>query len=225
MAGLLATSAQAQAQDGSAWTAQIAPLAMQATQAALGSRPGVRVEVVPGTLDPRLRLAPCQRIQPYLPAGARPWGATRIGVRCVEGPVAWNITMPITVRVFAPGLVAAQALPAGTVLGPEHLRLDEVDWGASDAAVLTEPALAAGRALLRPLQPGQALRATDLKNRQWFAAGDPVRLMLTGSGFAIAAEAVAVSPGVEGQPVRVRTENGRMLTGRATGERTVEVML
>ena len=31
----------------------------------------LRMEVSGGALDPRLRLAPCARVEPYLPAGAR----------------------------------------------------------------------------------------------------------------------------------------------------------
>ena len=33
------------------------------------------MEVSVGTLDSRLRLAPCSRVEPYLPAGSRLWGA------------------------------------------------------------------------------------------------------------------------------------------------------
>src|SRR5947209_20275302 len=33
-----------------------------------------RVDVQVGQLDPRLRLAPCQKVEPYLPAGTRLWG-------------------------------------------------------------------------------------------------------------------------------------------------------
>jgi flagella basal body P-ring formation protein FlgA len=34
-----------------------------------------------------------------------------------------------------------------------------------------------------------------------------------------------MSPGVEGQTVRVRTETGRVLTGQAVGQNRVEVQL
>ena len=86
-------------------------------QASAGLAPGaMRVEVEPGRLDPRLRLAPCERVEPHLPPGAQAWGRTRVGLRCTEGPKPWNVYLPVTVKVFAPALVAAAALPAGTVL-------------------------------------------------------------------------------------------------------------
>jgi flagella basal body P-ring formation protein FlgA len=72
---------------------------------------------------------------------------------------------------------------------------------------------------------GDAPRQADLKARQWFAAGDTVRLVASGPGFAISSDATALSHGMEGQPARVRTEGGRVLSGRPVGERRVEVEL
>ena len=40
--------------------------------------PAGRIEVEVGTLDPRLKLAPCERIEPYLPTGTRLWGKGHI---------------------------------------------------------------------------------------------------------------------------------------------------
>ena len=67
----------------------------------------LRMEVSVGQLDPRLRLAPCARVEPHLPAGARLWGRTRLGLRCVEGAVRWNVYLPITVKAFGPAWVLA----------------------------------------------------------------------------------------------------------------------
>ena len=101
--------------------------------------------MVAGTLDTRLKLAPCQRVDIYLPPGQRAWGATRIGLRCVEGAVAWNVYMPLTVKVFAPALVATQALAAGTVLEAAHLTRSEADWAAAESPVVAQADLALGR--------------------------------------------------------------------------------
>src|SRR5688572_30171507 len=92
---------------------QVRALALAGTQQA-GA--GFRVEVEVGRLDARLRLAPCQRIEPYLPANSRLWGRTRIGLRCAQGASPWNVFLPITVKVFGRALVAAAPLPVGTTL-------------------------------------------------------------------------------------------------------------
>ena len=133
--------------------------------------------------------------------------------------------MPVTVKVFAPALVARRALPAGTELAAADLQTAEVDWAAEPQAPLTQADKLTGRSLSRALQPGQALRGGDLKRRQWFGAGDTVQILARGDGFAVSGEGQALSPGVEGQPVRVRTESGRILTGVPVAERRVELSL
>ena len=62
-----------------------------ALQASAQAAPGLRVEVRVGALDARLRLAPCENVQPYLPAGTRLWGNARIGLRCADATVRWNV--------------------------------------------------------------------------------------------------------------------------------------
>ena len=208
-----------------AWIKRIEAQAGDAARAAFGPGIPVRVELAVGALDPRLTLAPCQRVEAAIPAGHRPWGRSRIALRCLEGPVSWNVSVPLTVKVYAPAVVATRALSAGALLAEGDLALAEVDWAEHTSPVLALPALGAGRTLTRPIAAGAAVRQADLKPRQWFAAGDSVRLVAVGPGFSVSGEGVAMNPGLEGQTVRVRTENGRVVTGRAAGDRRVEVLL
>jgi len=197
-----------------------------AAGAALGSQgTPMRVEVELGQLDPRLKLAPCEQIHPYLPTGVRPYGRTRIGLRCVQGVTKWNVYLPVTVKLHAQALVAAAALPAGTLLEAHHLQRSEVDLAASPDPAITAAPLAIGRMLARPLAAGDTLRRGDLKARQFFAAGDVVRVIAVGSGYAVSAEGQAVTAGVEGQPARVRVESGRILNGVPSGDRRMEIAL
>lgn len=205
---------------------QLQRLAGDSAAAALDAAGGAaRIEVELGQLDPRLTLAPCKRIEPYLPPGIRLIGRTRVALRCVEGPTHWNVYLPVTVKVIARALVTATALPAGSVLRAEHLVDGEADLAASGDPVLPQPELALGRTLARPLAAGEPLRRGDLKARQWFAAGDPVRVVAQGSGFTISVEGQAISHGLEGQPARVRTDTGRIVTGMPAGDRRVELRL
>jgi flagellar basal body P-ring formation protein FlgA len=196
-----------------------------ASEASKQAAPGLRVEVRVGQLDSRLKLAPCANVQPYVHAGMKLWGNARIGLRCADAGVRWNVFLPVTVDVYGPGLVAAAALPAGTVLGAADLKPGTVNLSASPSAALATTELAIGRALARPLSPGDTLRDADLRARQWFAAGDNVRIVAGGSGWRIHGEGQALNPGLEGQTVRVRTESGRIVSGIATGDRMVEVPL
>ncbi|HSI50002.1 MAG TPA: flagellar basal body P-ring formation chaperone FlgA [Ideonella sp.] len=194
--------------------------------AVLGSgNKNTRVEIEVGALDPRLRLAPCQKIEPYLPPGLPTWGRTRIGLKCVQGSKAWNVSLPLTVHVWRPALVLRDALPAGTVLLASHLMEAEVDLAAGTGMPVAEANGLVGRSLQRGMAAGSALRQPDLKARQWFAAGETVKVVAGGAGWAIATEAQAMNPGIEGQTIRVRTEAGKVLMGRAVADRLVEVAL
>ncbi len=219
-AALLCAPALAQVEPAQAELAQAL-----VTQAAQSLRhPGARIEVQVGSADARLRLAPCRRAEPYLPAGQRALGRTRVGLRCVEGTILWNITLPVTVSLYAPGVVLRQALPAGAKLAAEHLTLAEIDWGQVSAAMADMNAVL-GRELVRPLAAGAPLQGADLRQRQWFAAGETVQIVARGAGFSVSTDGEALSHGIEGQAVRVRTASGRLLSGRAVGDRVVEVML
>ena len=66
-------------------TQRVQSLASVASQQ---SAPGLRVDVRIGQLDPRLKLAPCATVQPYLPVGMKLWGNARIGLRCADAGVA-----------------------------------------------------------------------------------------------------------------------------------------
>ncbi len=205
--------------------AQATALLHQAAQA--GAPRGARILALLGSLDARLKLAPCTQVQPFLPAGVAAWGAggkSRVGLRCVQGPVAWQVFLPATVQVWAPAVVAQAALPAGARLEGQ-LALAVVDWAAAPGAPQAELSALDGRVLARPVAPGQALRASDLRARQWFASGDTVQFVAQGRGFAVSAEGQAMAAGLEGQPVRVRMESGRVVTGLPVGQRRVELNL
>ncbi|MDE2368414.1 MAG: flagellar basal body P-ring formation protein FlgA [Burkholderiales bacterium] len=206
-----------------ATVAQAVALAADAARAI--APPRARIEVTPGALDARLQLAPCARIEPYLPAGVPAWGVTRVGVRCTDGRARWSVYLPLTVHVWAAAVVSMANLPAGARLTASGLGHAEVDWSATTSPAYADAAELAGRVLARPLGAGQPVRAADLQVRMWFAQGDNVRIVVAGSGFSITGEGQALSPGYEDRPTRVRTENGRVLEGRAVGERQVEVGL
>ncbi len=185
-----------------------------------------RTEITLGALDARLRLAPCAKVQVHLPFGSKPWGKTRVGLRCVEGSKAWNVYLPVTVSVYGRAWVAAAALPAQHVIAQEDLREAEIDLAADNSPALTaQGASPLGRTLAQPLLAGAALRDGHLRVRQWFAAGDMVQIRAAGSGFAIAGAGEAITAGLEGRPARVRTEGGRVVSGKPVAERMLEISL
>ena len=192
-------------------------------QAPLPFKP--RLEVILGRLDPRLKLAPCEKVRAFLPEGTRLWGRSRVGLRCEQGPVRWNVYWPVTIKVWAPALVATGPLRAGATVTETDFRIAEVDLAETVSPAVVDVAEVAGRTLIRNVEPGESLRQDDIKLRRWFAAGEPVKVTVKGKGFAVGAEGTALSHGDEGRCARIRIDSGRVLCGLPVGERRAEVTL
>ncbi|NIC40235.1 flagellar basal body P-ring formation chaperone FlgA [Aquabacterium sp. A08] len=223
---LAAAAALAQAPaPAAAWTAQAQRWVQQELA---GSAPGalpLRPEVEVGQLDRRLRLAPCQRVEPYLPAGTRLWGRSRIGLRCVDRPNGWNVFLPVTVRAWGPAWVVRRPVAPGTPLTAADADLTEIDWAEHPTPVLARTEDWLGQEAARALMPGQVLRQGWVRTPQVFSAGTPVRVQVRGPGFQLSASGQALTHGHVGQPARVRLPNRKVLTGTVRDADTVEVAL
>lgn len=219
----------AHAQQGGDQTAELGSITQHwlddaLAQAQAGGLP-LRMEVSVGTLDSRLRLAPCARVEPYLPAGARLWGRTRLGLRCVDGPTRWNVFLPITVKAFGPAWVLAGNVGTGAVLSEQDAIEAEVDWAAEPAAIVANPKDWVGQTATRPLSAGQALRQNMVRAPDLFKAGSAVRVVVQGPGYAVTSSGQAMSAGAQGQNVRVRMANGRIIGGIVLEDGTIEATL
>ena len=223
--GVLVAALPANAQEAPALAAGLVDQVRSMALDKAAAPPAARVEIVVGQLDPRLHLAPCERIEPYLPTNVRLWGKSRIGLRCAQGRTAWNVYLPIVVKVWGRALVVPAGAAAGSVLADSDLDEAEVDLAEEFTPVFFERKLVAGRTLAQALRPGQAVRQAHLKSRQWFAAGETVKVVAVGDGFALEGVGQALTHGIEGQPAKVRTENGRVVTGVPAGERRMELTL
>lgn len=204
---------------------QWAPQAARRLSADAQAVPISRIEVAWGAVDGRLRLAACEKVQVYVPDGATLWGRSRVGVRCERGAVRWNVFVPVMVRAIGRGVVPAAPLMAGAKLEVGDLRLAEVDLAADASAAVLAVDAVVGRVLARNVAAGVSLRQDHLRPRRYFSVGDPVRLVVKGSGFAVNGEGQALTPGDEGQCARVRTESGRIVCGQPVGDRLVELLL
>ncbi len=181
----------------------------------------LRMEVSVGALDERLRLAPCARIEPYLPTHAKLWGRTRLGLRCLEGPTRWNVFLPLTVKAFGPAWVLTGNVASGAVLTEADAIPSEVDWAAEPAAVVADPALWVGQVAARSLMAGQTLRQSMVRAPHLFKTGAQVRVLAEGPGYAVSASGQAMGAGAVGQTVRVRMANGKIVSGSVHEDGTV----
>ena len=229
--GALLATAAARAAEPTADGAQLERVARDFLQpsvdAALGqsAEAPLRAEVVVGSLDQRLRLAPCAQVEPHLPANTRLWGRARIGLRCIDGPTRWNVYLPVTVKAIGPAWVLRRPVNAGDVLTQDDAEMADVDWAEHPASILANQGMWVGEQAAYTLLPGQALRQNMVRPTLAFSAGSQVRVTQTGTGFQVVVTGQALSSGQLGQMTRVRLPGGRVVTGLVKDGQTVELSL
>jgi flagellar basal body P-ring formation protein FlgA len=185
------------------------------------SYPG-KVTVNVGAIDPYLKLAPCEDVQAFLPAGSRAWGKTMVGVRCTT-PKAWTIYVQATLNVYGQYLVATNPLAKGQQIGTKDLAVETGDLTQLPVGVLTDQAQALGRTLNVSMNAGSVLRQDLLKVVAVVQQGQTVKLISSGEGFSVSADGQAVTKANEGELVRVKVASGQIVTGIARGDGQIQV--
>jgi flagella basal body P-ring formation protein FlgA len=175
-----------------------------------------------GPLDPRLQLAACHSLQTYLPAGARLWGRSNVGVRC-QRPENWSVMVPVTVQVMVNALFAARALPRGEPVADQDIIAQRVDLTQLPAGVLTDRTQAVGRVPNVSLAAGLPLRADVLRGAFVVTRGQTVRILFFADGFTVSSEGQALGNAAAGEYVQVRATSGKVVKGRASSAGVVEV--
>lgn len=182
-----------------------------------------KVTVQAGAIDPNLKLAQCQDVQVFLPAGSRPWGKTSVGIRCTT-PSAWTIYAQATVNVVAQYLVAAVPLAQGRVVTAEDLLFQSGDLTQLPAGIFTDVAQAQGRIVNISMSAGTVLRQEMLKVSPVVQQGQTVMITSSGKGFRVSAEGKAMTKANEGQVVQVKVASGQVVSGIARPGGQVEVV-
>ena len=187
------------------------------------SQPNLRAEIVVGDVDPHLRLAACKQTEVFLRPGARLWGRSFVGYRCLQG-AAWSVSVPVTVRLYGPALVASQSLTALQSISASAVHREEIEVTREPGGVVVDLGELEDRTCTRSVEPGQAIPLNCLRTTPAIGQGDVVKLVGVGSGFTISTEGTALATVAAGEQVRVRTEAGRTISGVARRGRIVEVI-
>ncbi len=181
-----------------------------------------QVSISVGAIDPRMQLAACPEPQAFFMPGARAWGKTTVGVRCVA-PSAWIIYVQASVSVIGEYLASAVPLAQGQSIEASQLVTLKGDLTMLPAGIATELTQVVGRSANISLPPGTPLRLDTLRSKPVVQSGQLVRLITSGNGFSVSAEARAMSTAGDGQVVQVRTAGGQQITGIAKAGGMVEV--
>jgi flagella basal body P-ring formation protein FlgA len=164
-------------------------------------------QVSVGSLDPRLRLAPCDaELKASLPAGATFRERMTIAVSCPEGNT-WTIYVPVTIETRAKVLVLRSPAARGARISAADVEVQERLVGGAGDSFLTDVAQLEGHTLKRPVAAGAPLTADALIEDVLVKRGQQVTLLASASGFEVRAPGRALSDGRADGRVKVQNLN------------------
>lgn len=199
--------------------AAIRAAALAYAQTQSNNLPGeVHIEV--NALDPRLKLAPCDTLQAFLPAGARLLGNTSIGVRCNEQS-GWRVFLQAKIGVTTDLLVASRPVAQGTRLSAADFHLQRGEL--TRPGLITAPEQIIGKTLKFSIAAGQVLRQDMLRAPLLIRQGQTVALRAHGNGFVVSQQGIALNDSGAGEVARVRTNTSQVISGRAVAAGLAEV--
>lgn len=188
-----------------------------AQTAGLAGKVGIRVD------SPAAGPLPaCQSLQAFLPQGVSAWGRLSVGLRCA-GEQPWTRFVAAQVVVDGSYLVAARPIAAGQAASPGDFVMRTGDLARLPKTVVTDPAQLEGLVATNAIAPGTPLRQDLWRGAVVIQQGQPVRLLAQGDGFVASTEGKAMTRAAVGGTVQVRTAEGRLLSGVATGHGQVKL--
>ncbi|MGI4985154.1 MAG: flagellar basal body P-ring formation chaperone FlgA [Janthinobacterium lividum] len=167
-------------------------------------------------------LTRCGALEPFVPPGVRLWGRAMVGVRC-NGERPWTIYLQARIAVIGDYFVAARTLNVGDTIGPQDLEPRHGDLTMLPATLVTNPSQVVGAVASNAVTAGFPLRSDMVHAALTIRYGQQVRVVARGPGFAVSSEGSALANAAVGQPVRVRTATGSIISGIAQPDTTVEV--
>ncbi|WP_310632505.1 flagellar basal body P-ring formation chaperone FlgA [Paraburkholderia sp.] len=182
-----------------------------------------KVNVTVGTVFPR-GLAACAALEPFMPPGARMWGRTTVGVRCV-GAKPWTLYVVGRVAVDVTYYVAARQINAGEALSAADYVPRDGDLASLPQTIITDPDQANGAVALMRITQGLPLRSDMLRSASSVVIGQTVKVIAVGTNFTISSEGSVLNNAAPGQMVRVRTPNGQIISGVVKDASTVQIQI
>ena len=196
---------------------------MQYVQGQTQGYPGkVHIEIQP--LDSRIRIAACDVMEGFTVQGARLWGKTHVGVRCLQSASKpWTLYVQTDVQVWGDYAVTALPLSQGSPLSASDVVMQNGDLTKLPAGIITDLSMLEGKKTLLNMPLGTVLRPDLLKSVPVIMQGQSVQLSSRGEGFVVTADGTAMQTANVGQVVDVKVSNGQLVKGVAMANGKVDV--
>ncbi|MFO7859550.1 MAG: flagellar basal body P-ring formation chaperone FlgA [Ectothiorhodospiraceae bacterium] len=177
-----------------------------------------------GRIDSRLRLPRCGHdLETFDPPGRGSSSRATVGVECHE-PSPWRLYVSVRITQEKAVLVAAEALPRGTILSESHLRAVERNVNRLSRGYYVDPEDVVGMQTGRPLREGDLITASRIEARRLVERGQRVLITAGSAVTEISMNGEALEPGRRGERVRVRnSSSGRVVEGEVVADSRVRI--
>ena len=190
------------------------------TAQSAGSPGKPEISVTP--MEEGTQLSYCPSPEAFFPPNSAAWGKTTVGVRCGQ-PKPWTVYVQANVSIIANYVVAGAPIGQGQAINANDLQLQKGDLTTLPNGIFTEFNGVIGQTARMSLVAGTVLKKEMLKMPIVIQKGQSVRVSSSGKGFAISTDGQALNEAAEGELVKVKVNNGSVVTGIAKKDGQVEV--
>ncbi len=179
-----------------------------------------RIELKPESIP--ADLPPCQVLNAEVAAEANLRGRVTVVVTCLQ-PNRWSVQIPATLQRFGTVIFSSRPIRQNETLTGNDVAEQYAELTSLPDDVVRDLRDAIGRQLRVSVTAQQPLRQSWLVLPIVISNGATVNVLLAGEGFRIETQGKAMQAARQGERVRVRLNNGRILTGVAREDGSVWV--
>lgn len=185
-----------------------------------------RHQIEVNRLDPRLRLANCDRpLTARLESPAQPVGRATVRISC-EGTSPWSVFVPAQVHLFRDVIVARRPLARESIIDEADVTLAERDVSLLNQGYLTAFDQVLGSKITRSAVPDQVIPPAYVSAAEIVRKGDQVVITAKNATINVRMPGEALSDGALGTQIRVKNQrSGRTIKARVIGPGQVEVAM
>ncbi len=205
--------------------AAISAAAENAVRAQAGSAAKLLL-LEPAPLDPRLRVAACDRpLSGFLTDPGALRNQATVGVRC-EGTVRWTVYTSVRIQSQASVLVARRSLARDTEISAADFTLEIRRVPGLPGAYVSDAAALAGQRLRQPLAADEPLSFDALAPANLIHRGQTVVLIARAGALEVRMNGIALADGRASEHIRVQNiSSQRVVEGIVRSESVVEAPL